>query len=191
MKHIKLFENFDDDYSRYEVWEIESFQNQETEEIIDKISDDEIPTSHMQNHWKYKIYSVRRTTDNELFTVGDMIGTIFSNNPLGNIDWFHVSHEQMRILIKNLGIPLTDDLIVMNKVSETLENNKVYWLSEVPEVDDFGDKIEKSFIDGKTKQGPWAIMTPKSFKKHGVRFGLGWGQLYQLTDDGKWLKTDL
>jgi hypothetical protein len=56
------------------------------------------------------------------------------------------------------------------------------------ENDDFGDKIETTFIDGKTVHGPWAIMTPKNHRMHGVGFGTGRGQQYDK-EDGKWVKT--
>lgn len=68
---------------------------------------------------------------------------------------------------------------------------KIYWLSSVDENDDFGDKIVDEIIDGKTVHGPWALMTPKSFSKHGIgRLGLGLGQRYKLQSDGKWLKVE-
>jgi len=49
-----------------------------------------------------------------------------------------------------------------------------FWIGTINENDDFGDKIEDYFIDGCTNQGPWAIMTPNSWRKHGVgRLGVG------------------
>ena len=53
------------------------------------------------------------------------------------------------------------------------------WLSEVPPKDDFGRKIIDTFIDGKTVQGPWALMTVDSYFRNGVGLGLGKGQLYK------------
>jgi hypothetical protein len=68
---------------------------------------------------------------------------------------------------------------------------KTYWLSEVNENDDFGDVIIDEIIDGKTKYGLWALMTPKSFKEHGVgRLGIGYGQKYKRQPDEKWLKIE-
>jgi hypothetical protein len=65
---------------------------------------------------------------------------------------------------------------------------KTRWLSPVPMVDDFGDPIVDTFIDGKTRQGPWGIMTAKSFARHGYRrLGTGYGQKYVKQADGKWL----
>jgi hypothetical protein len=65
-----------------------------------------------------------------------------------------------------------------------------YWIGCVPEKDDFGMPINGEFIDGKTKQGPWAYMTPASWKKHGVgALGTGFGQRYEKTGD-KWLKVE-
>jgi hypothetical protein len=67
----------------------------------------------------------------------------------------------------------------------------VRWLSEVKAKDDFGQPIDKVFIDGKTVGGPWGIMTPLSWKMFGVgKLGLGLGQKYELQDDGTWLKTE-
>jgi hypothetical protein len=67
----------------------------------------------------------------------------------------------------------------------------VYWLSPVGTKDDFGDKVGHVIIDGKTKHGPWALMTPLSWDLHGVgRLGLGLGQRYEKQTDGKWLKIE-
>jgi hypothetical protein len=62
-----------------------------------------------------------------------------------------------------------------------------YWIGEVSEVDDFGDEIEREFIDGKTVNGSWAIMTPKSWHAHGCgKLGTGYGQRYQAV----WVKVE-
>lgn len=68
---------------------------------------------------------------------------------------------------------------------------KKYWMGTISANDDFGDKIEDTFYDAKTLQGPWAIMTPKSFrlKSYGT-LGTGFGQKYEKQADGKWLKTE-
>jgi hypothetical protein len=68
--------------------------------------------------------------------------------------------------------------------------NKKYWLGKVPSRDDFGKIIMDIFIDGKTKMGPWAFMTPLSFEMHGIGLGLGLGQKYKMQHDGKWLKIE-
>lgn len=65
-----------------------------------------------------------------------------------------------------------------------------YWIGEVPMYDDFDLPIGKTFIDGRTKSGPWAIMQPKSFAKYGVGLGTGKGQKYEKQPDGKWLKIE-
>ena len=49
---------------------------------------------------------------------------------------------------------------------ENYDPKETYWLSPVGDVDDFGDTIEDIIIDGKTKEGPWALMTPKSFEEN-------------------------
>lgn len=71
------------------------------------------------------------------------------------------------------------------------EAKEMYWSGPVSAKDDFGDAITDTFIDGKTKMGPWANMTPDSFKKHGAgKLGTGYGQKYEKQEDGKWLKTE-
>lgn len=67
---------------------------------------------------------------------------------------------------------------------------QVYWLSPVGQRDDFGSHVRTIIIDGKTKQGPWALMTPESFASFGVGLGLGLGQKYVRQTDGRWLKTE-
>jgi len=69
----------------------------------------------------------------------------------------------------------------------------VYWSSPVGDKDDFGRAIGSEIIDGKTCHGPWALMTPDSWRKMGGtggRLGTGLGQRYQLQADGRWLKTE-
>jgi hypothetical protein len=68
---------------------------------------------------------------------------------------------------------------------------KKYWSGTIAAKDDFGVPIEDEFIDGKTRMGPWGIMAPKSWRMHGVgALGSGFGQRYEKTDDGKWLKVE-
>lgn len=66
----------------------------------------------------------------------------------------------------------------------------VYWVSPVEATDDFGMPIGDVFIDGATKMGPWAIMTPASHEKYGRGLGLGKGQKYHQQGDGKWMKVE-
>jgi hypothetical protein len=66
-----------------------------------------------------------------------------------------------------------------------------FWVGDVNEVDDFGKMISNEFIDGRTKMGPWAIMTPNTWDMHGIgQLGIGYGQRYQKTVDGKWRKVE-
>ena len=65
-----------------------------------------------------------------------------------------------------------------------------YWIGDAPVSDDFAQVIEKEFIEGTTKKGAWAFMTPESFKVHGRGFGEGVGQRYQKQEDGRWLKVE-
>ena len=69
----------------------------------------------------------------------------------------------------------------------------MYWMSALEDFDDFGDPYPKtvgSFMyDAKTKQGPWANMTEKSWKKHGyAKLGLGYWQKYEKQVDGRYKK---
>lgn len=65
------------------------------------------------------------------------------------------------------------------------------WQGTVKKTDDFKQPIDDTFIDGKTVMGPWAIMSPKSFKIYGVGLGPGKGQKYmQETENGPWFKVE-
>lgn len=69
----------------------------------------------------------------------------------------------------------------------------VYWLSPLKEMDDFDNLITDEIIDGKTRYGPWAIMTPMGWHEHsgtGGRLGTGLGQRYKKQSDGRWLKVE-
>jgi len=63
-----------------------------------------------------------------------------------------------------------------------------FWMGNVSDKDDFGKPIKDEFIDGKTNQGPWGIMSPESFRIYGVGVGQGKGQKYKKQSDGKWKK---
>lgn len=67
---------------------------------------------------------------------------------------------------------------------------KTYWTGNVPFKDDFGKPIQDQFIDGRTRGGPWAYMTPASWASHGLgSLGPGRGQRYERQADGRWLKV--
>jgi len=58
------------------------------------------------------------------------------------------------------------------------------WLSDYSKCDICGGPIKgkvEYFVDGQTKMGPWALMCPTCFKRHGVAIKVGYGQKY----DGK------
>lgn len=74
-------------------------------------------------------------------------------------------------------------------MSEAIYNTRA-WMGKIPERDDFNRKIDNEFIDGRTRQGPWAIMTPVSHKIYGVGLGLGKGQHYRRREDGKFVKVE-
>lgn len=69
----------------------------------------------------------------------------------------------------------------------------VYWLSPVGEQDDFNRQIGDVVIDGKTRHGPWALMSEESWVIEtgtGGKLGLGLGQKYAHQPDGRWLKVE-
>lgn len=74
----------------------------------------------------------------------------------------------------------------LGKIKDTSKDK--FWMGEVPETDDFSDPIKDEFIDGKTRMGPWALMSKNSFKQHGVGIGQGKGQLYKKESNGQWKK---
>jgi hypothetical protein len=61
----------------------------------------------------------------------------------------------------------------------------IEWLSPVGPLDDFGNVIGDSFVDGQTLGGAWAIMTPECHRANGGRLG----QLYRRQPDGRWVCT--
>jgi hypothetical protein len=66
-----------------------------------------------------------------------------------------------------------------------------YWEGKVAAKDDFNQPIINEFIDGKTNQGPWAIMTPSSWLHYGCgKLGTGFGQRYEKREGGRWLKVE-
>lgn len=65
----------------------------------------------------------------------------------------------------------------------------VTWCGAPPEKCDVcGTAIEKVFIDGRTRQGPWGFLCPSCHALDGVGLGTGYGQRYELKN-GKWEKT--
>ncbi len=72
-----------------------------------------------------------------------------------------------------------------------MDRKPKYWMGIIDSIDDFGQPIAKVFYDGKTRQGPWAIMTPASWRTYGIGItGTGYGQKYEKQGDGKWLKVE-
>lgn len=59
-----------------------------------------------------------------------------------------------------------------------------HWLSEMPTTCDLcGCKLTTTFVDGKTKLGPWGIMCPTCHKSEGFGLGIGKGQKYNAMND--------
>jgi hypothetical protein len=76
-------------------------------------------------------------------------------------------------------------------MEDMMEKRPRYWISAVPEQDDFQDEIVDEFVDGQTIYGKWALMTPTSYRKVGIgRLGSGSGQRYKKQPDGKRLKVE-
>jgi hypothetical protein len=72
-----------------------------------------------------------------------------------------------------------------------MSTEPIYWEGQVRIRDDFGDVIADTFIDGKTKNGPWGIMTLANWDIYGVgKLGTGCGQRYEWQLGGKWLKVE-
>ena len=53
-----------------------------------------------------------------------------------------------------------------------------------------GKKITDKLVDGKTVEGPWAVMCPHCFTVHGVGLGIGKGQKYALDCHGNFVKVE-
>ena len=50
------------------------------------------------------------------------------------------------------------------------------------------DSHVEVFVDGRTQMGPWANMCKGCHRTHGVGLGMGKGQKYAQTHDGRYLK---
>lgn len=72
---IKKINEFDD-VSRYDCWEIKSLRNRKTNDIITDFDDSLLQKNHNidgDSKFEYEIYEVKRTTDGQIFKVGDSI----------------------------------------------------------------------------------------------------------------------
>lgn len=59
------------------------------------------------------------------------------------------------------------------------------WTKPIPQICNIcGKPIRNDFVDGKTLDGPWAIMHQSCHKLRGVGLGLGKGQLYRNLGNG-------
>jgi hypothetical protein len=89
---------------------------------------------------------------------------------------------------------IIEEVLAKMDLAERLTRPKppaTYWLSPVGAQDDFGDRVAGVIIDGKTKHGSWALMTPHSWSLHGIgQLGIGLGQRFERQTDGKWLKVE-
>lgn len=63
------------------------------------------------------------------------------------------------------------------------------WSGPAPKTCELGgEEIKMSFVDGRTRGGPWAVMCLDCFKRVGVGLGTGRGQLYELKGE-QFVKT--
>jgi len=64
------------------------------------------------------------------------------------------------------------------------------WDGAEPDACDICDgRIPKTFVDGATRMGPWAVMCPACHASHGVGLGTGRGQKY-VKDGNKFIKVE-
>ena len=103
MENIKKFEELNESDYQYSTdeWEITDYDNDSG-----------------------KILSVKRTSDGEIFSVGDNVGLKPGDRPLGKIDKFWKSFEQMRVDIGRLGYVMNDLLMKEENIDETLGRMK-------------------------------------------------------------------
>lgn len=62
----------------------------------------------------------------------------------------------------------------------------------MPAVCDFCEaKDAPEYVDGQTKRGPWALMCPLCYARHGIgQLGLGLGQRYAKQESGAYIKVE-
>jgi len=86
--------------------------------------------SYSTNDWKIisydndkgKILSVERTSDGEIFSLGDTIGYVPDGKEIGKIDRLWKSFEQMRIDVGKLGVVLNDEIMKIKDMEELKES---------------------------------------------------------------------
>lgn len=65
-----------------------------------------------------------------------------------------------------------------------------YWMGTAPcNCDICTLTLRSVFVDGATRQGPWANMCMSCHRIYGHGLGTGRGQQYEKQQDGRWLKT--
>jgi hypothetical protein len=66
----------------------------------------------------------------------------------------------------------------------------MFWMGAAPKCCDVCKQpLERHFVDGKTRLGPWANMCLPCHREAGVGVGTGLGQQYSAQPDGRWKKT--
>jgi hypothetical protein len=101
---------------------------------------------------------------------------------------FH-SRDHMKEL-EDLQARFTVGAVLEHKRNNPKPKRKVYWLGVIDTCDICPTKITTTFIDGRTRMGPWGILCPQCHKDVGCGLGTGNGQRYVLQEDGRWLKVE-
>lgn len=100
--------------------------------------------------------------------------------------------RQMELLKDPMGRVMAFNLAAFKKLQQSLQDVrkqmsiKENWSGETPKQCDICHQtIHDSFVDGKTKFGPWASMCENCHEKHGVGLGVGKGQKYDKSGKKK------
>lgn len=70
-------------------------------------------------------------------------------------------------------------------------DSRRYWMGSVPaQCEVSGQPFDKVMYDCRIpRYGQWALVCQVAFEDFGCKVGQGFGQKYELQEDGKWLKT--
>lgn len=118
--------------------------------------------------------------------------SLFGSDPVEEfVDDKRVSFGGTQPLSEKYGKAKTaeiDDVLIPNK-KKFVRLSGLRWMGGVDKKDSYGVPITDDFIDGVTKSGQWAIMTPESYRLHGAGLGWGRGQRYKKIND-KWEQVE-
>jgi hypothetical protein len=89
------------------------------------------------------------------------------------------------------GNGLSEMLVEIAKIKVDSPAKKVWMGSNPSRCDICGTEIKETFVDGKTKYGPWEILCLLCHRKHGIGFGVGRGQRYSFDlNKLKWIEVE-